>query len=399
MPPPPSAAHAAHGAAVAALPRARRPRCQPRRAAVRTVASAGNDAPRSGMRILSMPSFVPKNALIFVAKAGWTFAWETMMAELAPQSRDGAYVRPTDTLSAPVVAPAAPGRYVLYVGPACPWCHRATLTLALRGLGDAVVLSQLRGNPDSGGWEFTPAGSDPVVPGAATLRDTYAALAPGYTGRRTAPLLVDSQDKVIVSNESATICRLLNDAFAPPLGASAAAVELRPAGLAAEVDALNASLQDAVNDGVYKCGFATTQRAYTAARARLRDALATLDASLATRRFLLGAAVTEPDVRLFATIVRLDAVYSGLFKCALHTAHDFPHIHAWLQDVYLLPGVAATVDVDVYRSQYYGSLFPLNPGGVIPAGPTAASLGYGREPAGRAALGAGAAPFHTKTAV
>jgi putative glutathione S-transferase len=345
-----------------------------------------------------MPSFVPKNALIGVAKAGWTFAWATMMAELAPQSRDGAYVRPTDVLSAPVVAPAAPGRFVLYVGAACPWCHRATLTLALRGLGDAVRVVQLRGNPDSGGWEFAPGGRDPVVPGATTLRDTYAALAPAYTGRRTAPLLVDAQaGGAIVSNDSATICRLLNDAFAPPPGA-AGAVELRPAALAAEVDALNAVLQGDVNDGVYRCGFATTQRAYAAARARLRDALAALDTSLATRRFVLGAAMTEPDVRLFATVIRLDAVYAGLFKCALHTPHDFPHIHAWAQDVFRLPGVAATVDVDVYRAQYYGSLFPLNPGGVVPAGPTAASLGYGREPPGRAALGGGAAPFHTKAA-
>lgn len=322
------------------------------------------------------------------------------MAELAPQSRDGAYVRPTEQIrGVAVAAPAPAGRYVLYVGAACPWCHRATLTLALRGLGDAVRVVQLQGNSTSGGWDFAPACADPVVAGAATLRDTYAALAPDYTGRRTAPLLVDSQGGgSVVSNDSATISRLLNDAFAPPPGGGAAAVELRPAALAAEVDALNELLQGAVNDGVYKCGFATTQSAYAAAQGALSAALGRMDAQLMTSRFVLGAAVTESDVRLFATVVRLDAVYSGIFKCALHTPVDFPHLHAWAQDVYLLPGVAQTVDLSAYRQAYYGNLFPINPGGVVPAGPTEAALGFGRVPPGRAELGAGAAPFHTKTA-
>jgi putative glutathione S-transferase len=348
-----------------------------------------------------MPSFVPKTALITAVKAGWTLAWSIMMAELAPQSRDGAYVRPTDVLSgAAVAAPAEPGRYVLYVGAACPWCHRATLTVALRRLGAAVRVVQLRGNATSGGWEFAPGHADPVVPGAATLRDTYAALAPEYTGRRTAPLLVDSRGGgAVVSNDSAAISCLLNDAFAPePQDGAGPAVELRPAALAAEVDALCAELQGAVNDGVYRCGFATSQRAYEAAQSALRAALGRMDARLADRRFLTGAAVTEADVRLFATVVRLDAVYASLFKAAVHTAHDFPRLHAWARDVYLLPGVAAGVDLAAYRTAYYGSLFPVNPGGIVPAGPTEATLRYGEVPGGRAELGAGAPPFHTKSA-
>ena len=355
------------------------------------------------MRLLQMPSFVPKTALITAVKAGWTLAWQIMMAELAPQSRDGAYVRPTDVLSgAAVVSPAPPGRYVLYVGAACPWCHRATLAVALRGLGGAVRVAQLRGNATSGGWEFPPVQADPVVPGAATLRDTYAALAPDYTGRRTAPLLVDSAGGgAVVSNDSATIVRLLNDAFEPvdQLGpAGGGAVQLRPAALVSELDALCAELQGAVNDGVYRCGFATTQRAYEAAQSALRAALQRMDERLARSRFLLGAAVTEADVRLFATVIRLDAAYAGLFKCALHTAHDFPTLHAWARDFYLLPGVAATVDLAAYRTAYYGSLFPVNPGGIVPAGPTEATLGYGIVPPGRAELGAGQPPLHTKGA-
>jgi putative glutathione S-transferase len=381
-------------AALRACPR--RPRCRPCRTPAR--AAASGDEPRAGLRVLQMPSFVPKTALISAVKFGWTLAWSIMMAELAPQSRDGAYVRPTDVLvGAPIAYPAEPGRYVLYVGAACPWCHRATLTVALRRLGSAVRVVQLRGNSSSGGWEFPPGQADPVVSGAATLRDTYAALAPAYTGRRTAPLLVDSRDGgAVVSNDSATISRLLNDAFAPQ--DSSDAVELRPAALAAEIDALCAELQGAVNDGVYRCGFATTQKAYEAAQAALRAALTRMDARLADRRFLCGAAVTEADVRLFATVVRLDAVYSPLFKCALQTALDFPSLHAWARDVYRLPGVAAGVDLAAYRAAYYGNLFPVNPGGVVPAGPTEAQLGYGGEPPGRAELGAGAAPFHLKAA-
>ena len=374
--------------------RSRRLRCPPVRAAA---PGGGDDAPRAGLRILQMPSFVPKTALITAVKAGWTLAWSIMMAELAPQSRDGAYVRPTDVLSgAEVDSPAPSGRYVLYVGAACPWCHRCTLTLALRCLS-GVRLVQLRGNATSGGWEFPPGQADPVVPGAVTLRDTYAALAPSYTGRRTAPLLVDSANGgAVVSNDSATIMRLLNDKFEPPEDAQSAAVQLRPAALAAELEALCAELQGAVNDGVYRCGFATTQRAYEAAQGALRAALQRMDDRLASSRFLLGAAATEADVRLFATVVRLDAAYAGLFKCALHTAYDFPRLHAWARDFYMLPGVAPTVDLATYRTAYYGSLFPVNPGGIVPAGPTEASLGYGVAPPGRAELGAGQAPLHTK---
>ena len=369
----------------------RRLRCPP----VRAASGGGDDAPRAGLRLLQMPSFVPKTALITAVKAGWTLAWQIMMAELAPQSRDGAYVRPTDVLSGVEVTAPAPGRYVLYVGAACPWCHRAVLTLALRRLRGVRVV-QLRGNASSGGWEFPPGQADPVVPGAATLRDTYAALAPDYTGRRTAPLLVDSANGGAVGSiDSATIIRLLNDKFEAEAG-SGAAVQLRPAALAAELEALCAELQGAVNDGVYRCGFATTQRAYEAAQSALRAALQRMDDRLASSRFLLGAAVTEADVRLFATVVRLDAAYAGLFKCALHTAHDFPRLHAWARDFYMLPGVAATVDLAAYRTAYYGSLFPVNPGGIVPAGPTEASLGYGAAPPGRAELGAGQAPFHTK---
>ena len=227
---------------------------------------------------------------------------------------------------------------------------------------------------------------------------TYAALAPEYTGRRTAPLLVDSANGgAVVSNDSATIMRLLNDRFEPSEAEQAGGVvQLRPAALAAELEALCAELQGAVNDGVYRCGFATTQRAYEAAQSALRATLQRMDDRLASSRFLLGAAVTEADVRLFATVIRLDAAYAGLFKCALHTAYDFPRLHAWARDFYMLPGVADTVDLATYRTAYYGSLFPVNPGGVVPAGPTEASLGYGVAPPGRAELGAGQASFHSK---
>jgi putative glutathione S-transferase len=331
--------------------------------------------------LLAAP-WLPKGALVSATKAAWTAAWAVMVTELAPQSRAGGYVRPESSFTgvvsrAPGAAfpPDVSGRYVLYAGNSCPWCHRVTLTLALRGLSAAVRVVPLRGASESAGWIFLR--GDPVVRGAASLRDTYAALAPSYAGRITAPLLVDATMRRIVSNDSASICRFLNDAFQPPAGSPA--VELRPPALAREVDVLNEELFSSVNDGVYRCGFATTQTAYASAQTKLRLALEALDARLATRRFLHGAAVTESDVRLFATIVRLDAVYATLFKCAVRMC-DYTNLMTWAHDFYLLPGVAATVDIEDYRAQYFSLLFPLNPGGLIPAGPTAASLGFGREP-------------------
>ena len=252
------------------------------------------------------------------------------------------------------------------------------MTVALRGLAPFVTVVRATDDPERasrGGWVFdTP---EPAF-GCRDLREVYDACTPGgYRGRCTAPLLVDTVQRRVVSNDSASLVRALN---AAPFPGVESTIDLCPDALRAEIDAWNERTYESVNNGVYKCGFATSQAAYDAAQAELYGTLASLDAALATRRFLCGEKFTEADLRLFPSAVRFDAVYTGIFKCSARRWADHPHLQAWLLDCAALPlpggGVLAdTVDVDDCRRSYYGQLFPLNPGGIVPAGPTAESLG------------------------
>lgn len=241
-----------------------------------------------------------------------------------------------------------------------------------------------------GGWVFeTP---DPVF-GCADLRQVYDAASPEgrYIGRCTAPVLVDARTQRIVSNESADIVRMLNGF---DVEGSSATVDLYPPSLQAEIDALNDWVYREVSNGVYRCGFATTQDAYDVAARELRVAMDALEARLGDgRAFLLGARVTEADVRLLPTVVRYDAVYAGVFKCGAQRIRDLPGVHAWMRRMWALPTppggarVSETFDVDAARRSYYGQLFPLNPGGIVPAGPDATAVGLEPPPRDDAAEG------------
>jgi len=328
-------------------------------------------------------------------KTGWQAAWRTMVTELAPQDRSGSYVRQSYSITSEVVdLKAEAGRYHLYLGNACPWCHRAGLALALRGLGPPLVtFTRLGSDPTKarrGGWIFTRQDPDPVF-GAADLWEVYDRLQPGWRGRCTAPLLVDRITRKALSNESSNIVVLLG-ALQLPGGNR---VELRPGQLVKQIDELSDKIYSAINNGVYRAGFSTSQEAYDRVMSEMLSCLDDLEDRLSRSRFLLGDKFTEADLRLYPTIVRFDAVYAGIFRCGRRTIRgDYPNLQAWMRDVYQIkmPGgglqVSDTIDVDAARHSYYTSLFPLNPSGIVPAGPTAADLGLGL-PHGRGGSGAG----------
>jgi putative glutathione S-transferase len=281
--------------------------------------------------------------------------------------------------------PAAASRYHLYVSLACPWAHRTLIVRALKGLEEAIGVTVVDPLRDEYGWAFR-LEPDPLN-GFRYLAEAYLASDPAYRGRVTVPVLWDTERGVVVNNESSEIIRMLNsefEAFADP-----GAPDLYPEALRAEIDALNERVYDTVNNGVYKAGFATTQEAYERAVLPLFETLDALDQRLAAQRYLAGDAPTEADWRLFTTLVRFDAVYHGHFKCNLRRLADYPHLSAYLRDLYQHPGVAETVDFDHIKRHYYVTHRSLNPTGVVPLGPRLdLSAPHGREAlGGRASAG------------
>ena len=276
------------------------------------------------------------------------------------------------------------GRYHLYVSHACPWAHRTMIFRTLKGLEPHIGVSVVHPFMGAQGWSLSPdhdGATGDLLHGAEHLHQIYTRVDLGITTRVTVPILWDRQGETIVSNESSEIIRMLNGAFNALTGD---AQDFYPAPLRDEIDAVNARIYTAVNNGVYKSGFATTQAAYDEAVAALFDELDRLEAHLARNRYLVGDRVTEADWRLFTTLVRFDAVYVGHFKCNRRRLVDYPALQDYARELYQWPGVAQTVNMDHIRYHYHASHESINPHRIVPVGPV---LDFDR-PHGRGALAA-----------
>ena len=272
---------------------------------------------------------------------------------------------------------AEPGRYHLYVSLACPWCHRTAIVRRLAGLEEAIGISYLAPFRDERGWAFTGErfadgpGGEYVdrVHGWSFMREAYEACAPGYDARATVPVLWDTREGRIVNNESSDILRMMGERGSLGGLGRGAELDLRPAALAAEIDAINERVYETVNNGVYRAGFARRQEAYERAFAELFASVAWLDGLLAERRYLLGERVTEADWRLFPTLVRFDEVYNVHFRCNGARLAEMPNLWPYARELYQLPGVAETVAMDQIKRHYYTTHDELNPKRIIPVGP------------------------------
>jgi glutathionyl-hydroquinone reductase len=291
------------------------------------------------------------------------------------ESTGGRFVRPEpafhDQVSAQANAPfpAAAGRYHLYVSLACPWAHRTLIARKLKGLEEVISVSVVHPYMGSEGWSFDsdyPGATGDTVNGFAHLHEAYTRARPTYTGRVTVPVLWDKERGMIVNNESAEIVRILNSAFDRFGNAE---LDLYPAPLREKIDEINEFVYERINNGVYKAGFATSQEAYEEAVTALFDALQQVEERLSRQRYLVGERVTEADWRLFTTLARFDAVYVGHFKCNLMRLVDMPNLWAYTRELYQVPGVAETVNLDHIKRHYYTSHPTINPTGVIPLGP------------------------------
>jgi putative glutathione S-transferase len=263
---------------------------------------------------------------------------------------------------------AEAGRYHLYVSLACPWAHRTLILRKLKGLESLIDVSVVSWLMLENGWTFDEAlgSTGDKLDGFEFMHQRYTADTADYTGRVTVPVLWDKKLKRIVSNESAEIIRMFNSAFD---GLTGNDLDFYPAPLRGEIDALNERIYPAVNNGVYRAGFATSQEAYEEAFDEVFAELDHLEQVLGANRYLSGEYLTEADIRLFTTMIRFDAVYHGHFKCNLRRIADYPNLSNWLREVYQLPGIAETVDFQHIKNHYYGSHKTINPTGVVPKGP------------------------------
>lgn len=311
---------------------------------------------------------LPPKFIISLGKYIWTTMWKIMMSKMAPSNKSGEYLRPQsqsrNTISNEPgsIYPAEAGRYNLIVGMSCPWAHRTLIVRTLKGLEDAISVTRLAPAPTEGGWKFKQ-----TEEGCDTLAELYQLSDRDYEGRYTVPVLWDKKTKKIVNNESSEIIVMLNSKFNS--FATNPTLDLYPEDLKDTIDSWNDKIYHNVNNGVYRCGFATTQQAYEAACNSLFTTLDELDAALAKTRYLCGDRLTLADVRLFTTLIRFDIAYYGIFKCSRRRIQDYPNLGAYLKDIYQLPGIADTCSLEEVKQEYYGMLFPLNPGCIIPLTP------------------------------
>lgn len=264
--------------------------------------------------------------------------------------------------------PAESGRYHLYVSLACPWAHRALIFRKLKQLEKHISISVVSPDMLENGWTFHLAegSSGDAINHFDCLHEVYTASNPEYTGRVTVPVLWDKKKRVIVNNESSEIIRMFNQAFNHITGNES---NFYPDELQDAIDNINDFVYENINNGVYRCGFATQQEAYEKAYGNLFDAIEKIEAILEHNRYLLGNVITEADWRLFTTLIRFDVVYHGHFKCNKKRIEDYPNLSNYLRELYQWPGVAETVNFQHIKRHYYFSHTMINPTQIVPAGP------------------------------
>jgi putative glutathione S-transferase len=259
-------------------------------------------------------------------------------------------------------------RYHLYVSLACPYAHRTVIFRKLKQLESVISMSVLEPVMGEQGWEFGsgPGRTTDMVNSKRRLGEIYLLADPRYTGRVSVPVLWDKERHTIVNNESPEIIRMLNSSFAALTNDRA---DYYPEDLRAEIDRINARVYNDVNIGVYRAGFATAQPAYEEGCRAVFAALDWIEDILSRQRYLAGARLTEADWRLFTTLVRFDAVYYSHFKCNLRRIVDYPNLWNYLRELYQVPGIADTVNLDHIKRHYYMSMTAINPTRIVPLGP------------------------------
>ncbi len=310
--------------------------------------------------------------LVSAARLGWHWQWNQLMNGLAPADKEGNYIRPASNQLKAIIPSkqdldnrSKDSLPHLIIGRSCPWAHRTWLVHKLRNLDQYLTIHVVDADHQGGRWKL-----DPPWLGCNSLIDLYKRCGSPPTHRATVPVLIDpdkTKDKspLLLGNESAQLVEALNQ-----WPSNKHAPDLAPIALKEEIENWQNILQYAVNDGVYRCGFARTQSAYDRASNELFSALEKVNQSLSSKGpWLCGEQITLADVRLFPTLIRWEMIYMPLFGCSQKPLWAFTKLWEWRQGLMRIPSIASTCDSSAWRKDYYGALFPLRPSHIIPSGP------------------------------
>ncbi len=324
-------------------------------------------------------------AIVFTAKKGWSWQWQQLMNGLAPKDKNGNYQRPpTEHQTAnPLSRSDLQERKHeelprLLIGRSCPWAHRTWLVHQIRGLQESLIIQMVKANDNAGRWEL-----EASWLGCKSLISLYRICGSPPNHRATVPVLIDPGKETknnykpkILGNESTQLIEVLNQ-----WPTNTDAPDLAPNELQEEIKAWEKLIQQNINNGVYKCGFARNQAAYDRAIEALFKTLEKIEQSLGMKGpWICGKRLTLADIRLFPTLVRWEVVYMPLFKCISKPLWFFPKIWEWRQNFMNLPEVYETCDSKAWQQDYFGALFPINPSGIIPNGPNLGEIIYAPSP-------------------
>ncbi len=312
--------------------------------------------------------------VVATARLAWNWQWNQLMNGLAPCDKAGNYLRPksegisSELPSADEVQNRAYEQLPrLIIGRSCPWAHRTWLVYKLRGLEDTLQLIIVQADHKEGRWKLKPSWKD-----CDSLLSLYKLCGIDSKKRATVPVIIDpgpnKNDKPkMVGNESAKLVELLN-CWPTKKDKS---LNLIPPSLKGEIETWQNNLQNSVNDGVYRCGFARNQAAYEKASKELFHALSAVNKSLSKKGpWICGDQITIADIRLFPTIIRWELIYQPLFGCSQRPLWEFNYLWEWRQRFMNLPAVKETCDELAWRKDYFGALFPLRPSNIIPSAPS-----------------------------